>query len=92
MEMKTGDFDAVQTGVYKDNHQIKAGRLKDGNFKVKSMKIVKENGVEAFPPVSVSLGNTSNAIEFLLAYLKELTGDDYVVAGKQVNEQTETPY
>ena len=85
MEYQTTKFDVVQTGTYKDVHQLKLGYYKKDTteFKVKSYpKTV--DGQEKFFPIAIPLGETATATNFLLALLKEITGNEYELKNDKI--------
>ena len=78
MQVKTTDYDTIQTGVYAGKHQAVVGWVnKDGEFKPRAHKVVKKDGTESFPPISITIGDKETATNFLLDWLKEITGEEY---------------
>lgn len=79
MQRKTTEYDVIETGIYKGIHQLKLGYLgKDGEFKPKTYKYASKGGGEFSIPITVPLGDKAEAIEFMVDYLKELAGTEYI--------------
>jgi len=90
MEYQTTKYDVIQTGTYKDVHQLKLGYYKKDTteFKVKSYPKTIE-GQEKFFPISIPLGDKETATKFLVSLLKEITGEYYEVVNYKPQQATQ---
>ena len=78
MDLKVTDFDTIRTGVYNGKHQAVVGFInKAGEFKPRTHKVIKKDGTEVYPPISITIGDKEMATDFLLGWLKEITGEEY---------------
>ena len=73
MITKINQYDVLQTGKYKGNHQVIVGYLdKEENFKPKFCAVKNKQGDMITIPLAIMFGSDAETILFLEAWIDEI--------------------